>query len=432
MAVNMIRNYTRSEAEHLVNSSFAQFQADRDVVKLERAVETNSAYLASYKERMKCDRGDFEEYWTLVKKKRNTEKKAPGEPRDRKVLDAISRLRRGDVIDVPTGKKKGRYAVIEVSQSRSERRPKVLALSESRSLQRFASTDFHEPPSAIATLRLPKGFQMRDAGARRDVAARLKTVVPKRMKESDAPGRQTKGIEKLEEQLVEHPCHSCPELKRHVHFAERAERLRKEISGYERRINRRTGTLARRFDQVVEVLEALDYVDGWMLTGRGERLTRVYNESDLLVVEAVERDLFSGLDAAELAAVCSSLVYEARGPDLGLVAEMPTRASDTVWKSLMKLWRQIRREEESRSLELTREPDPGFAERAHMWASGKPLEIVLEEDDAPGDFVRSVKQLIDLLRQLEEVAPSDELAECVSEAITNLSRGVVAYSSVAL
>ena len=46
MAVNLVRNYTRSEAEHLVNSSFAQFQADRDVVKLERSSESNSAYLA--------------------------------------------------------------------------------------------------------------------------------------------------------------------------------------------------------------------------------------------------------------------------------------------------------------------------------------------------------------------------------------------------
>ena len=111
---------------------------------------------------------------------------------------------------------------------------------------------------------------------------------------------------------------------------------------------------------------------------------------------------------------------------------MPTPASDAVWKKLMQLWRQIRHEEEARSLELTREPDPGFAVRAHMWASGKPLEVVLEEDDAPGDFVRSVKQLIDLLRQLEEVAPSEALAACVSETITKLSRGVVAYSSVAL
>jgi ATP-dependent RNA helicase HelY len=275
---------------------------------------------------------------------------------------------------------------------------------------------------------------MRDGRARRDLAARLKTVEPTRPdrdrdRDSDVitPDRR-----KIDEQLDEHPCHECPELKRHIHFAERADRLAKEVAGYDRRINKRTGTLARRFDQVLSVLESLEYVDDWALTARGERLTRVYNESDLLVVEALERDVFAGLDAAELAGVCSTLIYEARGPDLGVIAGMPTARSDAVWKKLMGLWRQIRREEEARSVELTREPDPGFAVKAHMWASGHPLEVVLEEDDAPGDFVRSVKQLIDLLRQLEEVAPSDDLAERVTEAISNLSRGVVAYSSLDL
>ena len=37
MAVNLARNYTEDQAHHLLNSSFAQFLADRKVVGLERA-----------------------------------------------------------------------------------------------------------------------------------------------------------------------------------------------------------------------------------------------------------------------------------------------------------------------------------------------------------------------------------------------------------
>ena len=40
MAVNLVRNYTREQAHHLLNSSFAQFLADRGVVALERAART--------------------------------------------------------------------------------------------------------------------------------------------------------------------------------------------------------------------------------------------------------------------------------------------------------------------------------------------------------------------------------------------------------
>ena len=45
MAVNLVRNYTREEAHHLLNSSFAQFLADRGVVALERQLERDKAFL---------------------------------------------------------------------------------------------------------------------------------------------------------------------------------------------------------------------------------------------------------------------------------------------------------------------------------------------------------------------------------------------------
>src|ERR687895_115498 len=78
MAVNLVRNYTRNEADHLVNSSFAQFQADRDVVKLERTKERLEAYLASYHERMACDRGDINEYKKLFDRLRDIEERTEG------------------------------------------------------------------------------------------------------------------------------------------------------------------------------------------------------------------------------------------------------------------------------------------------------------------------------------------------------------------
>ncbi len=439
MAVNLVRNYDQGEAEHLVNSSFAQFQADRDVVKIERTLEQSSAYLASYRERMACELGDFGEYWKLLQEQRRSQERLgrKGRLRNQRVAHAIERLRRGDVIEIEGGKRRGRYVIIEIStqgagsnKRRADRRRRILALSDSRSTVRFTANDFRDPPQAIAHLKLSKGFHLADASSRRALAQRLRAVEPTRSKREVADPIVSKEERALTAALEAHPVVTCPELKRHVHYAERAQRLEGEIAGLNRRIRRRTGTLARRFEQVLEVLRALGYVDGWQLTEKGDRLTRVYNEADLLVVEAVEQDLFARLDAAEVAAVCSTLVYEARGPEPQVVSEMPTVAADQVFRKLMRLWRQIRREEDGRSLELTREPDPGFAEQAYLWALGKPLENVLDEDDAPGDFVRSTKQLIDLLRQIEEVAPSEELSRTVGQALEGLGRGVVAYSSL--
>jgi ATP-dependent RNA helicase HelY len=354
------------------------------------------------------------------------------------VLDAIGRLRPGDVIEIAGGKRRGRYAVMEVTQRRSERAPRVLLLSEDRSLIRFSPADFRDPPEAIAKLSLPRGFQTRDARSRRELGKNLakleKTGTRVRERAADFETPATPGPSRssgaLQEQIELHPCHACPEKKRHFHYAERAGRLERELAAIDRRMKRRTGTLAKRFDQVLGVLEELDYVKDWTLTGKGETLTRVYNESDLLVVECIERGLLEPLRPEELVAVCSSLVYETRGPETGLIHDMPTPEAAEVWRHLMKLWRQIRREEEARGLDLTREPDPGFARKAFRWSSGSPLEKVLGEEDAPGDFVRSIKQLVDLLRQLEDIAPDGDLGAKLRTAVESLNRGVIAYSSL--
>jgi ATP-dependent RNA helicase HelY len=159
-------------------------------------------------------------------------------------------------------------------------------------------------------------------------------------------------------------------------------------------------------------------------------LTGIYNESDLLVAEAIERGLLDELDPVELATVLSATVYEARGPDTPPPPPMPTSAASRAYGRVIKLWEDIRAAEDERGVELTREPDPGYTDRVYRWAAGAPLEHVLDEDDAPGDFVRSIKQLVDLLRQIEEIAPRPELRSNVRTAIDALHRGVVAYSSL--
>ncbi|MGH3283518.1 MAG: hypothetical protein ACRDPD_02335, partial [Streptosporangiaceae bacterium] len=65
------------------------------------------------------------------------------------------------------------------------------------------------------------------------------------------------------------------------------------------------------------------------------------------------------------------------------------------------------------------------------------LETVLDEspDLTPGDFVRSVKQLIDLLDQIASAAAASSappnLAATARAAIDAMRRGVIAYSAVA-
>ena len=65
----------------------------------------------------------------------------------------------------------------------------------------------------------------------------------------------------------------------------------------------------------------------------------------------------------------------------------------------------------------------------HGWASGHDLEEVLEDDVSVGDFVRNIRQVIDLLKQVGEASVARELRVNGSAAITLLDRGLVAAAA---
>jgi ATP-dependent RNA helicase HelY len=193
--------------------------------------------------------------------------------------------------------------------------------------------------------------------------------------------------------------------------------------------------LSRQFEQVLTVLEALDYVEGWRLTPNGELLARMYSESDLLIAEALRRGAFVGLDPAELAALMSCFTFERRGPDASGPVAPPTWPTSRVAQRarvLDQAWRELHGLEQSNGLPETRRPDPGLTDAMHAWASGESLADVLNEDDelTGGDFVRHVKQVVDLLRQLGDAAPEPETRVAADAAADACFRGVVAASSV--
>jgi ATP-dependent RNA helicase HelY len=428
MAVNLVRNYTREQAHHLLNSSFAQFLADRGVVALERQMERDRAHLAGYREQLHCHLGDFQEYWGLREKaERIREEARKGRERVRadEVREALSVLRPGDVIFVPRAKRRGLAVVL----SSREGRPTVLA--QDRKLFRLAARDFEEPPASLTRVPLPRTGSARSARFRRDVAAKLVAldVRPPRPSRAGVDAKVEREAAKVRRQAEEHPCHACPERATHERWAARASQLEHQVRGIDRRIRTRTETLARQFDRVLGVLEALGYVKDFGILPKGQMLARIYGEGDVLVAEAIAEGLLEGVSPSEAAALVSAIVYESRErvPRRG---EMPTAETAERYRRLSAIWARVRRAEDEHHVELCRELDDGFGQAIFQWAEGKPLEDVLREMSmAPGDLVRTCKQLLDLLRQIEEVAPEGS-AEVARRAHGAVNRGVVAYTGV--
>jgi ATP-dependent RNA helicase HelY len=427
MAVNLVRNYSPEEAHHLLNSSFGQFQADRGVVALERRLERDRAFLDGYRGRMVCDRGDFGEYWALrdeAERIRSDASRTDERRRRDSVKEAVAGLRPGDVVWVPRASRRGLAVVL----SSREGRPTLL--TQDRKFFRASPQHFDDPPRALARVPLPRG-NARSARFRRDLAGRLVSlrVRPPKTRRRKVPREVLQRAQELEDRARDHPCHDCPDRAEHERWAVRASKLGRDIQGLERRIRSRTETLARQFDRVLRVLQKLGYVRGFTVTDRGERLARIYGEADILVAESLSEGVLEGLSPSELAAVVSALVYESRERQ-PRAAVPPTSEVRARARRLEEMWRRVRRVEEQHQVELCRELDPGFAATAFHWAEGKPLEDVLAETEmAPGDFVRTCKQLLDLLRQIEAVAPP-EVADAAHGSVEAINRGVVAYTGL--
>ncbi|MDN8547494.1 DEAD/DEAH box helicase [Microbacterium sp. NM3R9] len=336
MAVNLIDRFGRERAREVLESSFAQFQADRSVVGLARQVRDKEQTLEGYARSMTCDRGDFAEYSGV-----------------RRELSDLEKINRND------------------------------------------------------------------------------RTVPARVRQ-----RRQDEMAQLRRRMQRHPCHGCPDREHHARWAERYWRLRRDVDKLRQQIDTRTGTVARVFDRVVDVLAALEYVriddDGTTaITPAGATMRRIYGERDLLVAEALRRGLWTDLDPAGMAALACSLVYEPRregdGPgEYGL----PRGAFRTALSATQELWAVLDDLERDHQLPGSEPVATGLAGAMHSWARGAMLDRVLVEADmAAGDFVRWAKQTIDLLDQLSLVADGP-VARTARAALEAVRRGIVSYSGV--
>ncbi|NJQ01420.1 DEAD/DEAH box helicase [Streptomyces zingiberis] len=454
MAVNLVSQFGRHRSRELLETSFAQFQADRSVVGISRQVQKNEEGLEGYLSAMTCHLGDFEEYARLRRELKDREAELAREgvaQRRAAAAAALEKLRPGDVIHVPAGKYAGLALVLDpgVPAGRSgghrgfdhQDGPRPLVLTAERQVKRLAAVDFPVPVEALDRMRIPRTFNARSPHSRRDLASALRSraghLTPQRHRKGRAPAADDTEIARLRAALRAHPCHGCDDREDHARWAERYHRLRRDNHQLERRIQGRTNTIARTFDRVCALLTGLGYLQGDEVTGDGRRLARLYGELDLLASECLRAGVWDELGPADLAACASALVYEARTAEDALPPQLPGGAAQGALKEMVRIWGRLDALEEEHRISQTegvgqREPDLGFARSAHRWASGHGLDEVLREAEMPaGDFVRWCKQVIDVLGQIAEAAPEGTgIRRTARRAVDGMLRGVVAYSSV--
>jgi ATP-dependent RNA helicase HelY len=424
MAANLVARYPPEQARHLLNLSFAQYDADRDVVSLERQLERSREQLARAKAAADSPYGDIAEFRRLRADLEAARRAVP--PSNSANFHA---LRPGDVVLAP--RRGGRVVVLKQEHGRrTGERVRVLALTAARDLVRLAPADFRGPVRRVAHIELPRPYAPRSAAFQRAAADALRRV---EVTDADDPlPRDT--VAELEAQLREHPLTGSPGLDTHLRAAYQVDRIDRDIARLERRVAGRGDSLGRQFDRVLGVLEAWGYLEGWGLSDAGRLLARLNTEADLVLAESLREGHLDDTDPASMAAIVSCFTYERRGSE-GNTPMPPRRWPNQVVarraRAIDRIWRDLDATERDERLPGTRPPDPGFTAAIHAWASGDDLADVLDEEEMTGgDFVRNVKQAIDLLRQVGDVAPNPTTGATARAAAEACLRGVVAASSV--
>ncbi|MBI2703991.1 MAG: DEAD/DEAH box helicase [Actinobacteria bacterium] len=419
MAANLVRRYEPEHAHHLLNLSFAQYQADNDVVRLEARLANREAALQKLAGDAACELGDVGEYAALAGRRR-AERQAEAREARSGVDRSLRQLVPGDVIAIGR-----RHAVVLSVSERKSGSLRVRVADDQSNVRVVGTVDFTSPPPLEGTIDLPVPFLPDDEAFRREVVKQLRAlrlapaaILP------DEGGTATPIAS-------EHPVASCPDRDRHVQALRKLDRTRTEIRDLRKSIRGRTESLARRFDRVLGVLESWGYLEGWSLTGRGEQLVRIFHESDLLVAESLEEGILDELDPAALAGLVSCFTYEHRSPEPAPPPWFPNAKVRHRFGQIEQIVEEINNDEREARLPLTRRPDPTFLPLAYSWAAGEELDDVLEDEDlSGGDFVRNIKQLIDLLRQVADASTTLDTARAARQAADALFRGVVSVSSV--
>ncbi|KXP14980.1 DEAD/DEAH box helicase [Tsukamurella pseudospumae] len=448
MSINLLDRLGREGAERLLEASFAQFQADRSVVGLaKRVVRGEKELIALGAEITEAAGGaDYLEYVRLreaVRARERSLRRADLADRRDGAATALAELRRGDVIAVTGGRRRGLALVVEPSGDRRD--PKPVVVTEGSWSGRVGASDFVGEIQVLGTLRVPKNADYRSGRGKRDLASTLRNSTisaPRQQAKAHRPAASDTQLADLRARMRTHPAHTgqrAPELDR---LAERYARLEREVTSSAATVRATTSSLAVTFERIVALLSDRGYiaeVDGAPeLTEAGHRLARVYSESDLLVCECIEDGVFDGLDPAGLAAVVSALVFESRGERGGmlLTGEKVPGAVRSALRDIADRWTDIVAAEAAHRLEPSREPDIGFVTPMYQWAAGGTLAAVLlaaGERGRPlpaGDFVRWCRQVIDLLDQIKQTSFETRpgLATVATAAIAAVRRGVVAES----
>ena len=466
MAVNLLERMPRARAREVLEESFAQFQADRGVVELAAQARRKRRSLEGLEKDMACRLGDFREYAAIRQAIADAEadlSRDRAASRRSEAGRAMSALERGDVVVFRRGRRRRHGIVLEIGANRTGT-PTLTVLGEDSRVVALTPDTAPDGVMRVGALRVADSVDPHRPRDRDRLVQRLVDALRAGDLEGSPRSRPRSGraqahrdsivdnLERLRHEMRSHPCHGCPDREEHARVGRKWSRAKAEAERLQRRIETRTGTIARLFDAVCDILLELGYLQPvdrghpereLRVTAAGKILARIYAERDLLIAECLRTGVFEGLGVGELAGALSACVYEPRlsAQSIGLPVAPGSRLGQCL-RAQLGVSHRLHDLESLARIEASSGAEPALAGAVQAWCDGAQLADILDATElTAGDFVRWCKQLLDVVGQIASISPPPNAAPEQTRAITELSlraaevsldlnRGVVSWSAV--
>ena len=467
MAVNLLERMPRARAREVLEESFAQFQADRGVVELAAQARRKRRSLEGLEKDMACHLGDFREYAAIRQAIADAEadlSRDRAASRRSEAGRAMSALERGDVVVFRRGRRRRHGIVLEIGANRTGT-PTLTVLGEDSRVVALTPDTAPDGVMRVGALRVADSVDPHRPRDRDRLVQRLVDALRAGDLEEESPRSRPRlgraqarrdsivdNLERLRHDMRSHPCHGCPDREEHARVGRKWSRAKAEAERLQRRIETRTGTIARLFDAVCDILLELGYLQPvdrghpereLRVTAAGKILARIYAERDLLIAECLRTGVFEGLGVGELAGALSACVYEPRlsAQSIGLPVAPGSRLGQCL-RAQLGVSHRLHDLESLARIEASSGAEPALAGAVQAWCDGAQLADILDATElTAGDFVRWCKQLLDVVGQIASISPPPNAAPEQTRAITELSlraaevsldlnRGVVSWSAV--
>jgi ATP-dependent RNA helicase HelY len=408
MAVNVLSSLGFEHSRELLERSFAQFQADKSVAKLIIERSKYDEGIQGFFEAMQCDQGDFLEYMELRRKITDIEKG--------KSIKPITYVR-GDVIELSRGRHSLPAIITQIKQDARGKRSYLTLDAKGK------TGILQGNPPVIGRIRLKESFNPK----------KKQTNLLEQLWHFSSPtGSSNHDLDALRISLRSHPCHHCNDRDQHARWGERWLTAKKEQERLELSIARRTNVLRKDFERIVKILLELGYLqqvgNSYELKPSAEMLRRIHTESELLLSQVLQTVDFEGVDSHIFAALMSTLVFESRSDR----DQRGPRLHHPEFRSLLLEFQHIQQHlievEDRFGYRSGQNIDGGFAWSVHQWSKGVRLtELLSKSEISAGDFVRSMRRLLDLLEQIAHLGIPN-VSALAKSSIDTLKRGILVVS----